>query len=44
MSSSESELVGGSVSMFFVLGGGLFWGIVCFGFGNPFKRTSVSPL
>jgi hypothetical protein len=44
MSSSRSDLVGRSVSVFFVLGGVLFWGTVCFGFGNPFKRTSVSPL
>jgi hypothetical protein len=44
MSSSGSGSVGGSVSMFFVLGGGLFCGGVCFGFGKFFKRTSVSPL
>jgi hypothetical protein len=34
----------GSVSMFFVLGGVLFCGGVCFGFGKFFKRTSLSPL
>jgi hypothetical protein len=44
MSSSESELVSRSVSVFSVLGEVLFWGNVCFVFGNPFKRTSVSPL
>jgi hypothetical protein len=44
MSSSESESVSGSVSVFFVLGEVLFWGNICFGFGNPFNRTSVSPL
>jgi hypothetical protein len=38
MSSSGSDSVGRSVSMFFVLGGVVFWGTVCFGFGNPFKR------
>jgi hypothetical protein len=44
MSSSESELVSRPVSVFFVLGEILFWGNVCFVFGNPFKITSVSPL
>jgi hypothetical protein len=44
MSSSGSGSVGGSVSVFFVLGGVLFCGGVCFGFGKFFKRTSVSPL
>jgi hypothetical protein len=44
MSSSESESVSRSVFVFFVLGEVLFWGKVCFVFGNPFKRTSVSPL
>jgi hypothetical protein len=28
----------------FNIGEVLFWGNVCFVFGNPFKRTSVSPL
>jgi hypothetical protein len=36
MSLSESELVSRSVSVFFVLGEVLFWGNVCFVFGNPF--------
>jgi hypothetical protein len=44
MSSSGSGLVGRSVSVFFVLGGVLFCGSVCFGFGKFFKRTAVSPL
>jgi hypothetical protein len=44
MSSSGSGSVGGSVSVYFVLGGVLFCGGVCFGFGNFFKRTSVSSL
>jgi hypothetical protein len=44
MSSSGSGLVGRSVSVFFVLGGVLFWGSVCFGFGKLFKRASVSSL
>jgi hypothetical protein len=44
MSSSGSGTVGGSVSVFFVLGGVLFCGGVCFGFGKFLKRTSVSPL
>jgi hypothetical protein len=44
MSSSGSGSVGRSVSVFSVLGGVLFWGSVCFGFGKLFKRTTVSPL
>ena len=36
--------VGGSVFMVFVLGGVLFCGGACFGFGKLLKRTSVSPL
>jgi hypothetical protein len=44
MSSSGSGLVGMSVSVFFVLGGVLFWGSACFGFGKLFKRTTVLPL
>jgi hypothetical protein len=44
MSSSGSGSVDRSVSVFFVLGGVLFWGSVCFGFGKLFKRTTVSPL
>jgi hypothetical protein len=44
MSFSGSGPVGGSVSVFFVLGGVLFCGDVCFGFGKFFQRTSVSPL
>jgi hypothetical protein len=36
--------VGRSVSVFFVLGGVLFLGSVCFGFGKLFKKTTVSPL
>jgi hypothetical protein len=44
MSSSGSGSVGRSVSVFFVLGGGLFWGSVCFGFDKLFKRASVSSL
>jgi hypothetical protein len=44
MSSSGSDLVGRSVSVFYVLGRVLFWGSVCSGFGKLFKRTSVSPL
>jgi hypothetical protein len=44
MSSSGSDSVGRSVSVFFVLGGVLFWGTVCFGLGKLFKRTTVSPL
>jgi hypothetical protein len=44
MSSSGSGSVGRSVSVFFVPGGILFWGSVCFGFGKLFKRTTVSPL
>jgi hypothetical protein len=44
MSSSGPGLVGRSVSVFFLLGGVLFYGGVCFGFGKSFKRTAVSPL
>jgi hypothetical protein len=45
MSSSGSGLVGRSVSVvFFVLGGVLFWGSVCFGFDRLFKRASVLSL
>jgi hypothetical protein len=44
MSSSGSGTVGGSVSVFFVLGGVLFCGGVCFGFGKFFKRATASPL
>jgi hypothetical protein len=44
MSSSGFGTVGGSVSVVFVLGGVLFCGGACFGFGKLFKRTSVSPL
>jgi hypothetical protein len=43
MPSSGSSLVGRSVSVFFVLGGVLFWGSICFSFGKLFKRTTVSP-
>jgi hypothetical protein len=42
MSSSGSGSVGRSVTVFFVPGGVLFWGSVCFGFGKLFKRTTVS--
>jgi hypothetical protein len=44
MSSSGSGSVGRSVSVFFVLGGVLFWGSVCFGFSRLFERASVSSL
>jgi hypothetical protein len=44
ISSSGSGLVGRSVSVFFLLGGVLVCGGVCFGFGKFFKRTAVSPL
>jgi hypothetical protein len=44
MSSSGSGSVGRSVSVFFVLGGVLFWGGICFGFDKLFKRVSVSSL
>jgi hypothetical protein len=44
MSSSGSGSVGRSVSVFFVLGGVLFWGSVCFGFDKLFKRASVLSL
>jgi hypothetical protein len=44
MSSSGSGSVGRSVSVLFALGGFLFCGGVCFGFGKFFKRTAVSPL
>jgi hypothetical protein len=44
ISSSGSGTVGGSVSVFFVLGGVLFCGGICFGFGKFFKRATVSPL
>jgi hypothetical protein len=43
-SSSGTGLVGRYVSVFLVLGGVLFWGSVCFGFGKLFKRTTVTPL
>jgi hypothetical protein len=44
MSSSGSGSVDRSVSVFFVLGGVLFWGGVCFGFDRLLKRASVSSL
>jgi hypothetical protein len=44
MSSSRFGTVGGSVFVVFVLGGVLFCGGACFGFGKLVKRTSVSPL
>jgi hypothetical protein len=44
MSSSGFGTVGGSVFVVFVLGGVLFFGGTCFGFGKLLKRTSVLPL